>query len=124
MLRAAITILAVATAFAVPSAAFAQGAGSDQYQDPLAGQPGAGNGGGGGGGGNGGGGGGNGGGNGSAPTAGTDQTTSASTGGGTTSAQAGNQLPATGADAWLLALAGASLLGGGLGLRRVAGRHI
>ena len=121
MLRAAITILVVAAAFAVPSAAFAQGAGSDQYQDPLAGQPGAGNGGGSGG--NGGGGGG-GGGNGSAPTAGTDQTTSASNGGGTTSAQAGDQLPATGAEAWLLALAGASLLGGGLGLRRVAGRHI
>ena len=121
MLRALVTILAVAAAFAVPAAAFAQGAGSDQYQDPLAGQPGAGSGGGGSGG-NGGGGGG--GGNGSAPTATTTETGSASNGDGTTSAQARNQLPATGADAWLLALAGASLLAGGLGLRRVAAARI
>jgi LPXTG-motif cell wall-anchored protein len=110
-------MLTVAVALAVPAGALAQGAGSDQYQDPLAGQPGAGTGSGGGNGTSGGGNGGNG--NAGTPAANTTQAGTAD-GTGTTSAQARDQLPATGADAWLLALAGVTLLGGGLGLRRAA----
>jgi LPXTG-motif cell wall-anchored protein len=113
-------IAAFALLAAVPAAGLAQDAGSNQYQDPLAGEPGTG---GGGGGGSGGGGGGGGGGNGTAPSSGTQGVQNDSgSGAGTTSAQTRDQLPATGSDTWILALAGVTLLGGGLGLRRVATR--
>jgi LPXTG-motif cell wall-anchored protein len=120
VLRALLVTLAVAALVAaLPAAGLAQDAGSNQYQDPLAGEPG---GGGGGGGGNGGGGGG--GGNGNAPSAGTQQDVQSQSGSDTNAAAtpARDQLPATGSETWLLALAGVMLLGGGLGLRRVAGR--
>ena len=109
----------VALAAALPAVAGAQDAGGNQYQDPLAGEPG---GGGGGGGGNSGGGGG---GSGNSGGGGTQNVQPESGSGGDTTAAAGparNQLPATGVDAWLIALAGAMLLGGGLGLRRAADR--
>jgi LPXTG-motif cell wall-anchored protein len=108
-----VTLAASALLAAIPVAAAAQDAGSNQYQDPLAGEPGSGSG--------------NsngnssGGGNGSAPSSGTQNVPSESSGD-AGAAQSREQLPATGADAWLLALAGAMLLGGGLGLRRVADR--
>ena len=97
---------------ALPAAAAAQDAGSNQYQDPLAGEPGAGNGNG-----NTGGGGGN---ANTTPSSGT-QGAQANTDG-TEAAQSRDELPATGADAWLFALAGSMLLAGGIGLRRVADR--
>ena len=113
------TLAAAALIAAVPAAGLAQDAGSNQYQDPLAGEPGGGGGGGGGGSGGGGGGGGN---ANTAPSSGT-QGAQAESGNDTAAATpARDQLPATGSDTWLLALAGAALLGGGLGLRRVAGR--
>jgi LPXTG-motif cell wall-anchored protein len=113
-----VTLAAAALLAAIPVGATAQDAGTDQYQDPLAGDPGSG----GGGGGNSSGGGG-GGGDGSAPPSGSGtQNTQSGPSDGTTAAQSRAQLPATGVDAWLLALAGAMLLGGGLGLRRVAER--
>lgn len=109
------TLAAAALVAAFPAAGLAQDAGSNQYQDPLAGEPG-----GGGGGGNSGGGGGNG----NAPSSGTQQNVQSQSGSDTTAAAtpARDQLPATGSDTWMLALAGAMLLSGGLGLRRVAGR--
>jgi LPXTG-motif cell wall-anchored protein len=109
-----VTLAAAALVAALPAAGLAQDAGSNQYQDPLAGEPG-----GGGGGGNSGGGG-----NGTAPSSGTQQNVQSQSGPDTTAAAtpAREQLPATGSDTWMLALAGAMLLGGGLGLRRVAGR--
>ena len=119
VLRALFVTLALAAlVVALPAAAVAQDAGSNQYQDPLAGEPGTGSGGGGSGGGGGGGGG-----NGNAPSAGTQNAQSAP-GSGTTTAQtpSRDQLPATGSDSWLLALAGVMLLAGGLGLRRLADR--
>ena len=111
------TLAAAALIAAVPATGLAQDAGSNQYQDPLAGEPGTG------GGGSGGGGGGGGGGNGNAPSTGTQNAQPAS-GSDTTAAQAGSrdQLPATGSDTWLLALAGVMLLAGGLGVRRLAER--
>jgi LPXTG-motif cell wall-anchored protein len=105
-------LVAVALVAALPATGLAQDAGSNQYEDPLAGEPGTNNNNSGGGGGGGG-----------------DSTRSSGTQGaqqdpGTTTAgtPARDQLPATGSDSWLLALAGAMLLGGGLGLRRVAER--
>jgi LPXTG-motif cell wall-anchored protein len=113
VLRALLVTLALAALVAaLPAAAVAQDAGSNQYQDPLAGEPGANDPG------NSPGGGGNGNGN-TAPTSGTP---GAQPDTGTQAAQTRDQLPATGADAWLLALAGSMLLAGGLGLRRVADR--
>ena len=121
MVRALLAAFAIASILAaVPVAASAQDAGSGQYEDPLAGQPGSGGGGGGGGGGGNAGGGG-GGGTANTTPSGTQNVQSASTGN-TTAAANGSGLPATGVDAWLIALAGAMLLGGGLGLRRVADR--
>lgn len=114
MLRALVATLAAAALIAaVPAAGLAQDAGSNQYQDPLAGEPGTGNSGGGSGGG----------GSGNAPSAGT-QNAQAEPGSGTTTAQtpSRDQLPATGSDSWLLALAGVMLLAGGFGLRRLADR--
>ena len=111
------TLALAALVAALPAAAVAQDAGSNQYQDPLAGEPGAndsGNGGGGGGGGNG---------NGNAPpSSGTQGAQSDANADGTQAAQSRDQLPATGAEAWLLALSGSMLLAGGLGLRRAADR--
>lgn len=116
MLRAILVTLAVAGLLAaVPVAASAQDAGSNQYQDPLAGEPGSDSGGGGGGGGSGGGGGG-------ANTSPSSGTQGAQGSGDTAAADTSDQLPATGLDAWLIAMAGAMLLGGGVGLRRVADR--
>ncbi|MEA2474635.1 MAG: hypothetical protein QOE06_2550 [Thermoleophilaceae bacterium] len=97
-----------------PAAALAQDAGSNQYQDPLAGQPGTGGHHGGGGGGTS-----------NVRPSSASQTQAAQSGNSsqtTRAAQAGNQLPRTGVDTWLLALCGAMLLAGGLGLRRVADR--
>ena len=116
MLRALVATLAAAALIAaVPAAGLAQDAGSNQYQDPLAGEPGTGNSGGGSGGGGGGGG------NGNAPSAGT-QNAQAEPGSGTAQTPSRDQLPATGSDSWLLALAGVMLLAGGFGLRRLADR--
>jgi LPXTG-motif cell wall-anchored protein len=115
VLRALLVTLALAALVAaVPSGALAQDAGSNQYQDPLAGEPGAGNGGNG----NNGGGGGN---ANTTPSAGTQGAQADTNTDGTQAAQS-DQLPATGTDAWLLALAGSMLLAGGFGLRRVADR--
>ena len=108
------TLALAALVAALPAAAVAQDAGTNQYQDPLAGEPGAG--------GNGNGNSGGGGGNTTSPGSGTQGVQSDATADGTQSAQSGDQLPATGTDAWLLALAGSMLLAGGLGLRRVADR--
>jgi LPXTG-motif cell wall-anchored protein len=94
-------------ALAIPAAALAQGAGDEQYQDPFGDEQ-------------------------SQPT---PTATPAPTQAPSTSSQVqpaptataapqtpppsgGRQLPYTGADAGLLALAGAALLGAGLGLRR------
>jgi hypothetical protein len=113
-----VTLALAALVVALPAAAVAQDAGSNQYQDPLAGEPGSG-GSGGGGGGSGGGGGNGGGGGGNAGTSGggdTQQVQSES-GSGTQAAQAEGQLPATGVDAWLLAFTGVGLLAVGVGLR-------
>ena len=115
-----LTLALAALVAALPAAAVAQDAGSNQYQDPLAGEPGSGSNNGNG---NSGGGGGGGGGGGSAntqPSSGTQG--AASTDDGTTAAQSRDQLPATGSDAWLLALAGVTLLGGGVALRRAVTR--
>jgi hypothetical protein len=100
----------------VPGAALAQDAGSSQYDDPLGGNTG-------GGGNHGGNGGSNGGSAHVTPaTATPTQTAQADTGSGQPgqSAQAKGRLPATGMDAWLLAMAGGSLLLVGVGLRRMA----
>ena len=109
---------------ALPAAAIAQDAGSNQYQDPLAGEPGGGGGSGGGGGGGGGNSGGGGGGGGNAPAegAGTQGVQNQSGSPSTRSAQAGDQLPATGVEAWLLVLGGLGLLTTGVGLRGLVGR--
>jgi LPXTG-motif cell wall-anchored protein len=112
-----LTLALAALVAALPAAALAQDAGNNQYQDPLAGEPGSGSNNGNGNSGGNGGGGGN---ANTSPSAGTQG--AQSTDDGTTAAQSRDQLPATGADAWLLALAGAMLLGGGLGLRRVTAR--
>ena len=116
MLRALLVTLALAALVAaVPSGALAQDAGSNQYQDPLAGEPGAG----GGGGGNSGGGGGN---PNTTPSSGTQGAQADTNTDGSEAAQSADQLPATGTDAWLFALAGSMLLAGGIRLRRVADR--
>lgn len=105
----AATLLALA-----PAAAPAQDAGSQQYQDPLAGDQNDGNGNG------------NGSGNGSG-NAGSGSGAGTAPGTPTQAAQANGQaaqdgLPRTGLDAWLLVIAGTALLGGGFALRRVADR--
>lgn len=97
---------------AVPAAAVGQDAGSNQYQDPLAGEPGS-----------------NpsnstpsGGGSNTAPSNDTQNVQSETNADDTQAAQSRDQLPATGVDAWLLVLAGAVLLAGGVGLRRTVER--
>jgi LPXTG-motif cell wall-anchored protein len=108
-----VTLALAALVAALPAAALAQDAGTNQYQDPLAGQPGTGS--------NGNSGGGGGGNTNPSPGSGTQN---AQADPGTQPAQSGDRLPATGGDAWLLVLAGAMLLAGGLGLRRVADRPL
>ena len=104
MIRPALASLAIAALLAgAPAAASAQSPGSQAYQDPLAGDAGSGSGGGGGGG----------------------STRPSSSG--TEAAQNGSRhatapLPRTGLDGWLLALAGATLLGSGVVLRRATRR--
>jgi LPXTG-motif cell wall-anchored protein len=115
VLRALVaTLVAAALIAALPAAGLAQDAGSNQYQDPLAGEPGSGNDDGSSGGNSG---------NGNTPSPGT-QGVQPGSGPGTSAAgtPARDQLPATGSDSWLLALAGVMLLGGGLGVRRLAER--
>ena len=115
--------LAAALTLAIPATALAQGAGDEQYTDPLAGE------GGGGGGGNSGAGSGGGGssGSGSAST-GTGQGGAEGTGGSGAqlsstspdtgqSASASGAIPRTGADPGLVALVGAGLILTGAGLR-------
>jgi LPXTG-motif cell wall-anchored protein len=111
-----VTLALAALVAALPAAALAQDAGSNQYQDPLAGEPGTGS--------DGNSGGGGGGTTNPSPGSGTQNAQADPGAGGTQSAQPGDRLPATGVDAWLLALAGAMLLAGGLGLRRVADRPL
>lgn len=118
MLGRATAILAAALALSAPGAALAQSAGDDQYRDPFAGEeqpddaaggddPEA----------SGGSGGAGGSGGGStaapAPTAQTAPVTTAPT-----ATTAGETLPRTGADAWILAIAGVGLLAAGSALRR------
>ena len=115
------TFALAALVVALPAAAVAQDAGSNQYQDPLAGDPGSGGGGGGGGNGSSGGGGGGGGGANTTPPGGgeTQNAQSEADGAGTQS----GELPATGVDAWLIAFTGFGLLAFGVGLRlRVGAR--
>jgi LPXTG-motif cell wall-anchored protein len=111
VIRTLLVSLAAAALLALaPAAALAQDSGSQQYQDPLAGDtpnpaP------------NTGGGGGSSGGNRNS----TAQTQAATTRSDSASSN-GSELPRTGLDALLLLLAGTALLGGGLALRRVADR--
>jgi hypothetical protein len=118
VLRALFVTLALAAlVVALPVAAVAQDAGSNQYQDPLAGEPGSGGGGGGGSSGGGGGGGGD-----PTPADGTQNVQQAESGDGSQVAQTRDQLPATGVDAALIAFCGLGLLALGVGLRlRVGG---
>jgi LPXTG-motif cell wall-anchored protein len=112
LMRARALTAAVAAALLLPAAAFGQSAGDDQYQDPFdgsgtpaAGSPGSSNG--------------------LSQTpdlAGSSGSGTAGTGSSGSDVLAGDvpsasQLPATGADAHVLALAGLALLLGGLGLR-------
>jgi LPXTG-motif cell wall-anchored protein len=107
-MRSPILLAALLLALALPTAALAQGAGDEQYQDPFGDEQ-------------------------SQPTP-TATPTPAPTQAPATPSQSvaapaatpvpaaapssGRQLPYTGADAGLLALAGAALLGAGLALRR------
>lgn len=118
MLGRATAILAAALALSAPGAALAQSAGDDQYRDPFAGeeQPDGSTGGddpeaSGGSGGAGGSGGGS-----TAAPAPTAQTAPVTTA--PTATTAGETLPRTGADAWILAIAGVGLLAAGSALRR------
>jgi hypothetical protein len=108
-MRIVLASLATAALLALaPAAALAQDAGSQQYQDPLAGDTNSNNSSGNG----------SGGGNTRPSNTGNAQ---AETDTGTETAAASNDgLPRTGLDAWLLLLAGGALLGGGFALRRVA----
>lgn len=124
--RAAVLVSA-ALALAPPAAALAQSAGDDQYQDPFGGTQTSGSGSPSksrGSGGSSGGltqtpnlGGSSGGGAAGAGTAGTATTGAGATTGGVHTTPAAGQLPVTGVDAPLLALAGLALLLGGVGLR-------
>jgi LPXTG-motif cell wall-anchored protein len=111
----AVALVTAALAVAAPSAAVAQSAGDDQYQDPFGGTQTTGSGS-------------SGSSNGLSQTpdlAGSSGSGTAGTGSSGSDVLAGDvpasasasQLPATGADAHVLALAGLALLLGGLGLR-------
>jgi hypothetical protein len=110
--RNVLASLATAALLALaPAAALAQDAGSQQYQDPLAGDTNSNNSNG------------NGGGSGGNTRPSNTGNAQAETDTGTQAAAASNDgLPRTGLDAWLLLLAGGTLLGGGFALRRVADR--
>ena len=115
------TLALAALVVGLPAAAIAQDAGSNQYQDPLAGEPSSG---GGNGGGSSGGGGGGGGGQNTTPSndSGTQDVQQAQADGEPQAAQ-NEQLPVTGVDSWLIALFGTALLAMGVGLRlRVGAR--
>jgi LPXTG-motif cell wall-anchored protein len=104
-LLAAATLALSSAPLALSSAAFAQGAGDEQYQDPF-GDEGSGQ---------------TGGGEGSAPEPSAPAPAAQPAGQSTQSPPAGtggDQLPYTGAEPGLLALAGAALLASGLALRR------
>src|SRR4051794_17707198 len=115
-------VLVAALALAVPAKALAQGAGDDQYTDPLAGEDtgGGGSGGGGGGGsgssGSGGGGGGGGGAEGSSGMGALSSSPPGEQAAAQTATPAG-QLARTGADPGLVALLGAGFVLTGAGLR-------
>ena len=129
--RRALAAIAATLLLAAPGTALAQSAGDDQYRDPLGGSGGGGGSGSGGSGGGGGGSGGSGGGSdsigsGSGSGSGSDSGAGSGSGApadsaGSASGQGGDQLPATGLAAGLLAGTGAVMLGGGAALRR-AGR--
>ena len=112
--------LACALALAAPAAAFAQSAGDDQYQDPLAGQDGGGSGD------SGGSTGGSGGSGGATPAPATGDTApaqpAATTPGASTSAEAADELPRTGGEPLPLVAIGAALLITGAGLRLLVPR--
>ena len=121
MTRPRLLACLLALSLAVPSAAFAQGAGNDQYQDPFGDEPTQTDGGGGGSGGGGGGGDGlsttpPGGGSGTSGSGaeGTTTTPPAATAPATAN---GQTLPNTGSDPRFLALFGLALLLFGVGLR-------
>jgi len=118
-MRPTIVSLLLVALLSVPTAAFAQSAGDDQYRDPLAPsqEP---NGNGSGGGGGGGGSGASGGGSGQGEPV-QEAQSSGDAQENATSAQAGDQLPATGFPSDTLAFAGVALLGAGVVLRRAAG---
>ena len=105
MIRTVLASLAATALLAiVPVTALAQSSGSQAYEDPLAGDntsptPRSN-------------------GNGSSP--GNTQKSTAQNPAAQSGSAAGNELPHTGLDAWLLLLTGTSLLGGGLALRRAA----
>jgi hypothetical protein len=114
-MRTLLAALATAALIAlVPAAALAQDAGSQQYEDPLAGDT-SGGGGGGGGGNSGGAGGGN-------TGSSSNGNAQADAGTGTESAGESDGLPRTGFDAWLLLLTSGALMAGGFALRRIADR--
>lgn len=131
MLRSftAAVVLSLIVALAAPASGMAQGAGDQQYADPLAGDDGGGGGGGNSGsGGNPGAGSDSGGSSGSgssAPsTSGQSQDTAPTPQADTTAApQSSSELPRTGYPAWLAALAGGVLLASGATLRLSAGRR-
>ena len=121
MTRPRLLACLLALSLALPSSAFAQGAGNDQYQDPFGDEPTQNDGGSGSGGGNGDGlsttppGGGSGStGSGSSGSEGTTTTPPATT---AAPATANGQLPNTGSDPRFLALFGFALLLFGVGLR-------
>jgi hypothetical protein len=118
-LRPWIAALAVAVLLVTPSAALAQSAGDNQYQDPFAGSGGGGSGGGGGKSrqanqGSGSSSGGQSSGGGSAQAAQSAGTTQSAT---SQQATPGKQLPRTGGEPGLVALLGAGLIVAGAGLR-------
>jgi hypothetical protein len=108
-MRIVLASLATAALLALgPAAALAQDAGSQQYQDPLAGDTNSNNSNG------------NGGGGGNTRPSNTGNAQAETDTGTQTAAASNDGLPRTGLDAWLLLLAGGTLLGGGFALRRVA----
>ena len=102
--------LAAVCALAVPSSAFAQSAGDNQYQDPLGGSQGSS-------------GASQGSGSGSSSTTGSSSSGSSSSGqttgsaGSASASASGRQLPRTGAEPFTIALLGGGLLLAGVGLR-------
>ena len=108
-MRTVLAALVTAALLALaPAAALAQDAGSQQYEDPLAGDT------------SGGGGGGNSGGGGGGGNTRSSDTGNAQAEADTGSAGEADGLPRTGFDAWLLLVTSGVLMGGGFALRRIA----